>query len=483
MTDASKTTDTGSWRHNSSVRLVDYWEKYLLRYSEYYRSVGVSNPLPDGDPWEYVQSFPITHKKDFAGSEDAFLLKAKGPGAPKDWALADVESAGVTTRLTGSLRVDVEDPEEAFRHEWLPIHFQRSGGTTGQALTTSYTQYDIFGPFRDSAEYLYRVTGVLPTDRVMNLCPAAPHLGIYATLILPLLIGQPNFNTFGGRVLPTGDQLLIADQFRPNAIIGITSYVGHWLRMLGTAVQSGQLAGLSSLRRVICVGEPVGTALRARLRDLANAGGARDIAVLEGMSSTEMRSAGFYECAEGSGMHVDDARFFVELLNPETRAAAEPGEPGILVWSHIGWRGHALARYWTGDYVARGLTLGECPSCGRYGQRLLGPISRYERDFTKVRGAIVEYTSLVEALQSVPQILNFQVILNKATPSDPASRDEMEILVGSEPNAVKREEVVSAVRRASEITPDRVRFLGPDDVERKLFARKLKAELIIDDRK
>lgn len=466
-------------------RLVAYWRDVLCRHSEYYRSVGLPALVERGGPADdVVRRAPITRKGDLLAHADAMLLKAHGPGEPDAWRAADVArcehpSPDVAGLLSG---LGVDDPAEAFRREWLPIHLQRSGGSTGQSAMTAYTWTDVLGPFRASAEYIYRVTGLGRDELVLNLCPAAPHLGIYATIILPLLIGQPNFNTFGGRVMSTGEQVAVAGELQPGALIGLTSYVGHWARTARDLVAAGDVDPLSALRTVICVGESVGSDFRARLGDLLRAAGASaELRVVEGMSSTEMRAAGFYECNPGSGFHVDERQFHVELLDPATLEPVGGGEPGVLVWSHVGWRGHALARYWSGDWITGGAERGACPHCGREGLRLLGPITRHERDAVKFRGARIELLALRDALAAVPGADAFQVLLTRTDPDDPASRERMEVLVGTEgPGEGLEDRVTGAIRRVAEVRPDAVTVTGPEEVDGRVFARKLKGEFLVD---
>lgn len=468
----------------SAERLVAYWRSMLARYSEYYRALGLGAIVASArSPAEVIRAVPITTKEDLIANIDRFLLKARAPFSPPAWRRADVDRwTGPSDDVRRLLAMHgVTESVEAFRREWLPIHFQRSGGSTGQSVMTAYTWADVHGPFVESAYYLYRVTGVDPGRLVFNLCPAGPHLGIYATLLIPALIGQPNFNTFGGKVMSTEEQVALATVMQPGALVGITSYVGHWARVAGEAVSAGELAPLSDLNTVICVGEPVSDGYRERLSGLFAQAGARSVRVVEGMSSTEMRGAGFYECAPGSGLHVDSSHYYVEVVDPKTHQPLPAGVPGVYVWSHIGWRGHALARYWSGDYVHGGMVDGPCTHCGRDGLRLVGPLTRYDHDFVKIRGARVELLGLYDAIRSVEGVATFQVVARKANPADSTSRDLLEIAVGaSKPGAVSAQRVREAVARRVELTADEVAVMAIEDVERRLFEGNVKAKQFLD---
>lgn len=471
-------------------RLVKYWQQYVRPYSAHYRRTGALDQLDLNDPAATVRRVPFTRKTDLVEYGDDFLLRPQSPHAPETWESLDTESSHATDdhRADVDAIVDQSWPaEERFLREWLPIHFQRSGGTTGQSITTAYTWFDLFGPFQSGATFLYRVTGIDRRDRVFNLCPAAPHLGIYATSILPVLIGQSNFNTFGGRVLPTDEQVAIASSWGANAIIGITSYLGVWARRAASLVATGAVQPLAGVRTVVCVGEPVSDGFRDQLSEAFVAAGCIEVNIVEGMSSTELRAAGFYECSPKSGLHCDQRFTYAEVVDPATGEPLADGEPGVLVWSHIGWRGHAIARYWTGDFVHGGLAHGRCNSCGRDGPRLRGPITRWQRDFVKVRGSRVELIGLYDAIQTVETVDTFQIRINKQDPSSPLSRDLLHVTVGARHGAPSEAQsianrVAAAVYRATEVTADDIEVASVSEVETRLFSRKLKAEHLVDER-
>ncbi len=164
-------------------------------------------------------------------------------------------------------------------------------------------------------------------DKWLNLMPAAPHLGIYAGLLIPLLNGQPNFNTFGGKVMPTERQVEIASEGNFALILTIPSYLTHWLRTAKRMIENGKIQPITTFRIAYCVAEPITDAYKRVLHELFEAIGSKDVEILEGMGSTELRSAGFYECHEGSKLHFDPEYFFAEILDPETKQPVPHGEP------------------------------------------------------------------------------------------------------------------------------------------------------------
>ena len=69
-----------------------------------------------------------------------------------------------------------------------------------------------------------------------------------------------------------------------------------------------------------------------------------------------------YSCGESEGVHWADDHLLVEIVDPATEQAVDPGEPGALVLSDLTREGSPLLRYWSGLEA----TLIEEPcACGR----------------------------------------------------------------------------------------------------------------------
>src|SRR5438132_1156907 len=151
--------------------------------------------------------------------------------------------------------------------------------------------------------------------------------------------------------------------------------------------------------------------LREIIRTLAHAAGADPrLKIYETLGMTEMKWW-FGECNEHSGLHLNPRHYYWELLDPQTREPVGPGEPGVLVFSHIGWRGTVLVRYWTGDLVKGGLRWERCRFCGYTFPLLFGPVCRAERDFTKIKGTLVDLSQLIDCIRGMPGVRLFQAVL------------------------------------------------------------------------
>jgi len=485
-------------RQLSLERVLNYVRNMVEPYSPHYRRMFKTLAIDPAELKTYAdfQRIPITYKEDIVADPAQFVLSPNMPGeaarhetqalAPEHWQSYAEYARTPGVRDLFFARTEQQRMREAFLNEWLPVHFQTSGGSTGKSLTTAHTLRDVEVLFARTGAWWYAMRpDVDQRDKWLNLMPGAPHLGIYAGILIPLLNGQPNFNTFGGKVMPTERQVEIAAADNFALILAIPSYLTHWLRTAKRMIEEGKIAPIRSFRIAYCVAEPITESYKRILHELFEAVGSEGVEILEGMGSTELRSAGFYECHEGSKLHFDPEYFFGEILDAETKQPVAWGQPGVFVWSHIDWRGTAILRYWTGDYVSGGMVWGQCPACGLTIPRLVTPMWRAAHDSTKLRGARIEYLALQDCVRSVVGVTTFQAAISKEDEADPASRDRLDIFVASAPGvdqSALHKAILAAFKSKLEVVPDSVRFQSVEDIESRLFARKLKAEWVVDTR-
>ena len=194
------------------------------------------------------------------------------------------------------------------------------------------------------------------------------------------------------------------------------------------------------------------------------------------------------ECSEGSGLHLNPKYYYWELLHPETREPVAPGEPGVLVFSHIGWRGTVLVRFWTGDLIKGGARWDRCSHCGYMFPRIFPPICRADKDFTKIRGTRVDLSVLVTTVRDTPGVRQCQILLDHEDAADEFSRDVVTIHVAPEAGASRQdleERLIEHVKAVTELTPNRIVFEEDEAaLEHRLFAKNgIKAEYLVDRRR
>jgi phenylacetate-CoA ligase len=161
-------------------------------------------------------------------------------------------------------------------------------------------------------------------------------------------------------------------------------------------------------------------------------GGAR---AFDHAGMTEIGAWG-YECQAQAGLHVNEAEFIAEVLDPLTGAPAPEGE---LVLTNLGRLGSPLVRYRTGDRVRRATTA--C-RCGRTFARLEGGVLGRLDDMLIVRGVNV-FPSAIEAIVRRFPVEEFQIEIFRD-----GELDEARILVEIDGGADGARRVQDTLREA-----------------------------------
>ena len=185
-------------------------------------------------------------------------------------------------------------------------------------------------------------------------------------------------------------RLSMIETLHPTVICCTPTYA---LRLLDVAGEMrGRAADLSasSVRMLIVAGEPGGSIATTRQR-IETGWGAR---VIDHHGLTEVGPISF-ECWESPGaLHVNEAEYICEILEPGSDRPVADGERGELIVTNLGRTASPLIRYRTGDLVVR--RSGPC-ACGSSFMRLEGGILARADDMVNVRGVNV-YPSAVESV-------------------------------------------------------------------------------------
>lgn len=499
-------------RKRALDRLFRYLRDYIQPYHPYlrkmYRERGIDvSKLCTADD---LRRLPIIDKNNLREDPQLFMLRPATPDAPlpagyETQALPKSALLRYAAKALWSWPRDIprlvrrEGLKDLARRqalrEWLPIHFHVSTGSTGAPTPASYTHYDITRLLPQIAGLLVRPKQPNPedvyfdwTERTMNIFPGAPHLAFFSPVMAKVALGTSSFETFGGSVIPTERQITIFAQGGFSSMTAVPSYLVHWLRKATEMQKEGLIGPLSSFKRVVVGAEPLSEPLREYIRNLALGLGVHPrFRIFQTLGMTEMKWA-FLECEEGSGIHVSPKFYYWELLHPETREPVAEGEPGVLVFSHIGWRGTALIRYWTGDLIKGGMRWTRCQHCGYTFPRIYPPICRAEKDFTKIKGTRVDLSNLIESVRDTPGVRHFQVSIESESETERYSRDVLAIHVVAEQGVMEsdlEEKIRHRVKYYTEVSPDRVHFeLDGPAFEKRLFARNgIKAEYVLERRK
>jgi phenylacetate-coenzyme A ligase PaaK-like adenylate-forming protein len=496
-------------RRASAARLFDYLRRYVVRYHPYlrrrYREARIDLATlrtPDD-----VRRLPIIDKAVLRADPQLFVLRPAvkgGPPLPEGYQTAPLRKSTALKYAAQALANYPYDASRLVRDtsllervrrrgllEWQPIHYHVSTGSTGQPTPVMYTHYDFTHAVSELASLLTRSRGSSQiqfdwSDRVMSVFPGAPHIAFFAPVLAKTLAGLAVFETFGGRVIPTDRQIAIFASGGFTSLTAVPSYLVHWLRRATVLLSEGKIGPLTRLKAALVGAEPVSEPLRQHLHALAAGLGAdANFTVYQTFGLTELKWT-CAECAEGSGMHLNPKYFYWEVLHPETREPVGPGEPGVLAFSHVGWRGTVLVRYWTGDLVKGGARWDRCGHCGYTFPRIFSPICRADHDFTKLKGTRVDLANLIECVRDTPGVRQFQILLEREDATDEFSRDVLAIHVAPDAGHTQSDlarRLTQRVKELNEVSPDRILFDDEASIDRRLFERNgVKAEYLVDRR-
>jgi phenylacetate-CoA ligase len=274
--------------------------------------------------------------------------------------------------------------------------------------------------------FVLSAAGLGPGDRVFFPFSFGLFIGFWA--------GFEGARALGCLAVPGGGQdsaqrLATLEALGATAICCTPSYALH---LAEVARERGVDMKTLSVRTTVHAGEPGAgiAAVRARIEE------AWDARAYDHAGMTEMGAYGF-ECSAQAGLHVNEAEFIAEIIDPVTGAPAREGE---LVLSNLGRHGSPLLRYRTGDRVRA--ASGPC-ECGRTFLRLDGGILGRVDDMLIVRGVNVFPSALEGIVRRFTAVDEFMIEVYRR-----AEMDEVRLLLEIRDDAAR---VAAAVREAVRI--------------------------------
>ena len=318
-----------------------------------------------------------THKLDAAGVDCSSLLfprdLAKLPLTTKQELIADQQAAPPWgTNLT--------EPMESY------TRYNQTSSTTGSPLRWLDTN-ESWQWMLDCWKAVYAAARVDQRDRILFPFSFGPFLGFWTAFEAGCQIGAHCIPAGG---LSSQARLGMVHTLKPTVVCCTPTYA---LRLIEVADELGGGAGnlsQSSVRVLILAGE-AGASIASTRGRIERGWGAR---VIDHHGLTEVGPVSF-ECWESPGsLHVNEAAYFIEVIDPASDRPAEDGDRGELVITNLGRSASPLIRYRTGDIVVR--RTDPC-ACGRTFARLDGGILTRVDDMVNVRGVNV-YPAAVESV-------------------------------------------------------------------------------------
>lgn len=301
------------------------------------------------------------------------------------------------------------------------IRIHQTSGTTGAPLRWLDTaaSWEWWGQCWAA---VYRGAGVQANDRIFFAFSFGPFIGFWSA--------HEGARHIGALALPGGG---MSSEQRLRAILAnhVTTLVctpTYALHLAEVAAQEKIDIATSSVHTTIHAGEP-GASLPATRARIETAWGAH---TFDHTGATEVGAWGF-ECQAQQGVHLNEAEFIAEVIDPATGQSADEGE---LVLTNLGRVGMPVIRYRTGDHVK--LTTDIC-SCGRTFFRLDGGVIGRLDDALIVRGVNIYPSAIENLIRRFNEIGEFAVDVYRRE-----TLDELEIRV--EINSGEQHTITTAIQ-------------------------------------
>ena len=245
---------------------------------------------------------------------------------------------------------------------------------------------------------VYRNAGIVADDRVFFAFSYGPFLGFWTAFEAAVRLQC--------LAIPGGGMSNLArlQSIRDNNVTVVCCTPSYALRLAEVAREENVDFGTLSVRRLIVGGEPGGSVPEIRARIEAAWKGAR---VVDHHGMTEVGPV-THECPETPGqLHVMEAHYYPEIIDPGTGHATPDGEIGELVLTTLGRHGSPLLRYRTGDL---GRPRREQPCrCGRYTLALEGGILARCDDMVVVRGVNLYPSAVESVIRATGDVVEYRV--------------------------------------------------------------------------
>lgn len=410
-----------AWQGGKLGELV----RYVSQNSRFYREMLEKNGIAAGDIRQVADlaKLPFTTKDDLAAHNEDFLC------VPKNRIADYVTTSGTLSDPVAFYLTD-SDIERLAVNE--AASFRLAGGGPGdiyQLMTTIDRRFMAGLAYWTGARKL--------GAGMVRVGPGAPFLQ------------WESIQRFGSTVL-----------------IAIPSFIP---RLLEYAEENGIDYHASTVRSILCIGEPV------RNPDFSlNELGRRisekwDIKLYSTYASTEMGAA-FTECEAGKGGHLNPELLILEVVDDLGQPVPDGGL-GEVVVTTLGVEGMPLLRYKTGD-----LCHIHYSACSGRNTPRLGPVVGRKQQMIKFKGTTLFPPAIFDVLDMVPEITLYQVVVA----ANEYGNDDLAVLLPDRLRSDPFTEKVSSLFRSKLRVTPRLEFIPEPLLRDKVYvAEKRKPEKLV----
>ncbi|MBS1790291.1 MAG: AMP-binding protein [Acidobacteria bacterium] len=283
-------------------------------------------------------------------------------------------------------------------------YLHQTSGTTGQPLRWLDTAED-WEIFVRCWSQVYLSAGVTPEDLVFCAFSFGPYISHWTGIDGARYIGALALS--GGGMHSEQRLRAILDN-RCTVLVSTPTYALH---LAEVADKLGLNLRDSDIRITIHAGEP-GASVPNVKRRIEEAWGAR---CFDHAGATEVGAWAFDCQAKDGAIHLNEAEFIFDVIDPNTCAPVGEGVRGELVITTLGRPGMPVLRYRTGDLVE--LTTEPC-ACGRTLARIKGGVLGRADDMLTVRGVNLYPAAIDNLIRAIPAITEFEVEIRRVAQMD-----------------------------------------------------------------
>ena len=281
----------------------------------------------------------------------------------------------------------------------LPVYsrISRTSGTMGTPMIWLDTPQS-WNEMLKNWSRVYEAAGLNPSSRIFFAFSFGPFLGFWTAFEAGTRLGCM---CIPGGALASTARLELMAHTQTNVLCCTPTYAMH---LFEVAQKIGLDVERLAIEKIIVAGEPGGSIPSTRDLISNQWNGAR---VFDHHGMTEIGPIS-YQCPVTPGnLHVMEASYLAEVVDPVTGALGAEGDRGELVISTLRRTGSPLLRYRTGDLVQ---TRRQVPcACGSQELLLEGGIQGRTDDMITVRGVNVWPSAIEEIAHSIRGIAEYQV--------------------------------------------------------------------------
>jgi phenylacetate-CoA ligase len=283
-------------------------------------------------------------------------------------------------------------------------YFHQTSGTTGRPLRWLDTQ-ESWDWWTRCWGAVYRAAGVGVGDVIFCAFSFGPFISHWTAIAGAWHVGAM---AISGGGMNSEQRLQTIMDNRCTALVSTPTYALH---LAEVADQQSINLRDSMIRRTIHAGEP-GASLPAVKRAIETAWGAT---CFDHAGATEVGAWAFDCEAQTGAIHLNEAEFIFEVIDPATGARVGEGERGEIIITNLGRGAMPVVRYRTGDLVE--MTREPC-ACGRGLARIRGGVLGRADDMMIVRGVNLYPSAIDNLIRGLPAIVEYEVRVRRVAGMD-----------------------------------------------------------------